>query len=78
MSRVLRQKARHALFKRVRDKRKHFLAFVQQEHDSEVTQPLIPKARTGYELQAFHLAEVGLRAEHVDIEQLGDIVVSGI
>ena len=54
------------------------MALVQEEHDSEVTQSFVAKAWAGHELQTFHLAEVGLGAKHVDVKELGNIIVSRV
>lgn len=66
------------LLEGVRNKRQHFLALIQQQHYAQVAQTFVSKARACYELEALDLAEVGIEAEHVDVEEFGDIVVSGV
>jgi hypothetical protein len=52
------------------------LVLIQEKHDAEISQSLICKARTSDQLETFYLAKMGRRAEHVDIEEFCDIVVS--
>ena len=68
----------HALFEGVRDESENLLAFIQQQHNSQVPQPLVGKPWTGDEFEAFHLAEVSLGPKHVDIEEFCYIVVAHI
>lgn len=67
---------RHALLQGVRNKCEHLLALIQQQHDSQIPEAFVSEARACYELEAFDLAEMGLKAEHVYVEEFGDIVVS--
>lgn len=67
---------RYALLERVRHQGQDFLTLVEQQHDTQITQTLVSEPWTCYELEAFHLSEMGLGAKHVDVEQLGHIVVS--
>jgi hypothetical protein len=67
---------RHALFQRVRNQHEHLLVLVQQEHDTEVPKPLVREPRACNEFQALNLAEMCSIAEHMDVQQLGDVVVS--
>lgn len=66
----------NVLLQGVRDQRKHLLALIQQQHDTQVSQTFVSETGTCYELKAFDLTEVGLEAEHVNVEEFGDIVVS--
>ena len=68
----------YALLQRVRHQHEHLLVLVQQQHDTQITQPFVTEAWAGYELETFHLAEVRLRTEHVDVEEFGNIVMSCI
>lgn len=66
------------LFERVCDEGEDFLVLVEEEHDPEVAESLVGKLGRGYEFEALDLAKVGRVAEHVDVEQFGDIVVAGV
>ena len=66
----------YALLEGICDKCEDLLALIQQQHDTQVTQPFVAEAGTCYEFETFHLSEVGLGAKHVDVKELGDIVVS--
>ena len=68
--------SRDILLQRVRHQREHFLLLIQQEHNPQISEAFVSEARAGHEFETFHLAEMGLRAEHVDVKELGDIVVS--
>ena len=50
-----------------------FGLLVEELGESEVADALLDEGVAGDELEALHLAEVGLLARHVDEEQLGDI-----
>lgn len=54
-----------ALLQRVGNKCEDLLALIQQEHDPEISQPFICEAWASDEFQAFDLAKVGGRTEHV-------------
>ena len=78
MSEEMKRADEDILLKRIRDEREDFLLLIQQEHDSKVTETFIAETRACYELQALHLTKVGLGTEHMDVEELGDIVVSRV
>jgi hypothetical protein len=67
--------ARDALLERVGDEREDLLVLVEQEHDAEVAEALVREARARDELQALDLPKVRGVAEHVDVQQLGDVRV---
>jgi len=56
-----------ALLQRVGDKCEDLLALIQQEHDPEISEPFVRETRASDELQAFDLAKMGGRTEHVDV-----------
>lgn len=64
------------LFERVCHESQHLLVLIQQQHDPEIPQSLVAEPRTGDQLQAFYLSEVCRVAEHVYIEEFGDVVMS--
>jgi hypothetical protein len=64
------------LLQRIRYERQHLLVLVQEEHDAQISETFIAESRTGHELQTLDLAEMGRVAEHVNVQQFGDIVVS--
>lgn len=66
---------RNSLFERVSDQHQHLLVLIQQQHNTEVSQPLIAKPRTGHKFQAFDLAEMRGISKHVNVKQLSDVVV---
>jgi len=66
-----------ALLERVGDEGEDLLVLVEEEHDAEVPEALVGEAGRGDELEALDLAKVRRVAEHVDVEELGDIVVPG-
>ena len=68
----------HALFKGVCNKSENLLAFVQQQHDPQVSQSLVGEPWACDEFEAFHLAEVGLRPEHMNIEEFCYVVVAHV
>ena len=69
---------KYVLLQGVRNKREHLLALIQQQHDSQIPEAFVSEARACYEFETFDLAEMGLEAEHVYVEEFGDIVVSCI
>ena len=69
--------AKNSLFQRIRDQRQNLLILIQQQHDAQIPQPLIRESWTGYQLETFNLTEMSRVAEHVDVEQFGNVVVSG-
>lgn len=54
------------------------MVLVEEEHDSEVAEALVCEFGRGDEFEALDLAKVGGVAEHVDVEELGDIVVARV
>lgn len=52
------------------------MTFVQEQHDTQVAETFVAESRARDQLEALHLAEMCLRAKHVDVEEFGDIVVS--
>lgn len=65
-----------APLQRVGDQHQHLRILIKQQHDSKVTQPFVSESRTCNELQAFNLSKVRGIAEHVNVEQLRDIVMA--
>lgn len=49
---------------------------VEELRESEIADALLDEGGAGDELEALHLAEVGLLPRHVDEEQLGDVAGS--
>ena len=47
------------------DKSEDFLALIQEEHDSHISNTLIIEVRAGDQLQALHLAKVCRVPQHV-------------
>jgi len=72
----MREKKKKILLERVGDQGEDLLVLVQQQHDAEVSEPLVSEARGGHELDALHLAELGRIAKHVDVQQLGHVPVA--
>lgn len=66
------------LLERICDQGQNFLVFVEEEHDAKISQAFVCKTRAGDKLQAFDLAKVRWVTEHVDVEQLCNIVVARI
>lgn len=65
-----------SLFQRVGDERQNLLILIQQQHDPQISQPLITESGGRYQFQTFYLTEMSRISEHVDIEEFGDIVMS--
>ena len=68
----------HVVLERVGDHGEELLVLVEQEHNAEVAELLVGKARGRDQLEALDLAKVGGVAEHVDVEQLFNVGVPGI
>lgn len=66
----------YLLFQRIRHQHQHLLILIQQQHDPQIPQPLVTESRTRNQFQAFDLSEMGGIAQHVDVEQFRDVVVS--
>ena len=66
------------LFERVCDEGEDLLVLVEEEHDTEVAETFIGEAGAGDEFETLDLAKVGGRAEHVNVEELCDAVVTRI
>lgn len=66
----------YSLLQRVRDEGQNLLVLVQQQHNSEVSQTFVGETRTGYKLEAFDLAKMRGIAQHMDVKQLRDVVMS--
>lgn len=64
---------RNELFEGVGDEDVDVLALVEQQHGAEVADALVGEARRGDQLEALEDAEVGLVAQHVDVEQFGHV-----
>lgn len=73
----LRQ-SQHVLLEAIRHQHEHLRIFVEQQHDAHVAEALVGEARRGYKLQALHLAEVRGVAQHMDVQQLRQVVVAHI
>lgn len=65
-----------SLFQRVCNQRQHLLILIQQQHDAQVPQSFITESRASDQFQTFYLTKVRRVAQHVNVEQFGDIVVS--
>jgi hypothetical protein len=52
------------------------LPLVEQQHEAEVADSLFGKTRRRDQLDALHLPEMRRVAEHVNVQQLGDIPVT--
>lgn len=52
------------------------MVLIEQQHDSQVTQSFVAKSRAGDELQTLDLTKMSWITEHVDVEQLSDVIVS--
>jgi hypothetical protein len=65
----------YSLFQRVRNQHQHLLVLIQQQHNTQISQPLIAEPRTSHQLQTFDLAEMRGISKHVDVEQLCDVVM---
>ena len=70
------RKKKKILLERVGDQGEDLLVLVQQQHDAEVTEPLVGEAWGGDKLDTLHLAELGRVAEHVDVQQLSHVPVA--
>lgn len=66
------------LFERVCDECEYLLILVEEEHDAEVPETFIGETWACDELEAFDLAKVGRRTEHVYIEELCNVVVTRV
>ena len=49
------------------------LAFVEQQHGAQVADAFVSVSGRGDQFEALELAEVGRVAEHVDVEEFGDV-----
>jgi hypothetical protein len=67
---------RNSLFERIGDQGQYLLILVQQQHDTQIAQPLIRESWTCDQLQAFYLTEMRWRTEHMDVQKLRDIVMA--
>lgn len=65
----------YPLFEPIGDQREHLCVLIQQQHDAKVAQPLVGEPGRSYQFQAFDLSKMSRIAEHVDVKQLGDVVV---
>lgn len=54
------------------------MALVEEEHDAQVAEAFVGEAGACDELEALDLAEMRGISEHVDVEQLRDIVVARV
>ena len=63
------------LLERVGHESQDLLVLVQEQHDPQVAQTLVAEARACHQLKAFDLSKVCWVAEHVNVQQFGDIVV---
>lgn len=61
------------LLETVRNQQMNILPFVQQQHCPQVTYAFVSEARARRQFEALELSEMCRIAEHVDVEQLGDI-----
>ena len=53
-----------------------FLVFIQQQHCTEVPDPLVSELRAGNQLRALKLTKVSRVAKHVNVKKLGNISAS--
>lgn len=51
----------------------HVLPFVEEQHGAQVADTFVGEPRTGRQLEALQLAKVGRVAEHVYVQQLGNV-----
>lgn len=68
---------RDSLLEAVGDKRQDLLILIQQQHDPQISQSFIAKPWARNKFEAFDLTKVSRVAEHVDVEEFCDIVVTG-
>lgn len=65
----------YALLERIRNQCQDLLAFIQQQHNSQIPQALIREARTRNEFQTFYLTKMCGRSEHMDVEKLRNVIM---
>jgi len=65
------------LLKRIRDKGEDLLILVQQEHGSQISQPLVCEPRGGQEFETFYLTEMCPLSQREEIEEFCNIVPPG-
>ena len=65
--------AAEVVLQTVRDQLVNLLVLVQQQHGSQVSDPLVGELGAGYQLGALQLTEVSRVAQHVNVEQLGHV-----
>ena len=69
---------RHALFEGICNESEDLLTFIQQQHNSQIPQPLVCESWACDEFETLHLAEMGLGPKHMDIEELCHIIVAHV
>lgn len=67
----------HVVLEAVGNEGQYFRVLIQQEHDAKIAEPLVGEPGCGHEFEALDLTKVSGVAEHVDIEELCNVVVSG-
>lgn len=75
MSLMSAQSSHSSLLQRIGHKREHLLVLIKQQHDSQVSQTLITETWRRDELETFDLSKVCRVAQHVDIQQLCNVIV---
>lgn len=54
----------------------HILPFVQQQHRAQITNALVREPRIRRQLEALELRKMRRIAEHMDVQQLGDVATA--
>lgn len=54
----------------------NILTLVQQQHGTQITNPFVCETRAGRQLEALELAKVRRVAEHVYVQQLGNVATT--
>lgn len=54
----------------------HVLSLVQQQHRTQIADPLVRKSWIGRQLEAFELREMRRIAQHMDVEEFGDVATT--
>ncbi len=63
------------LLERIGDQHQHLLALIQEQHEPQVSNPLLGKAPSSNELDALHLAKMCGIAQHMNEHKLGHIAM---
>jgi hypothetical protein len=68
---------RGVLFEGIGDQHEHLLSFVEQQHESQVTDALFGKLGRRNQFDAFHLSKMRRVTQHVNIQEFGHVAVTG-